>query len=97
MSKKKLFLITFLVVVGLSFCARSLDYYGGATISQKCDYIVCPGAGFPFAIRPYNDETGQYKLDYTIILINLIALAVVAYAITALIRYNLRLRKKGKK
>lgn len=79
MFKKKLFLKVLLAMLLVMILVRPLNYFPN-NAAVPCKFMACPGAGFPFDWRPYNDELGQYNFAIVILVINLI-FALVAAAI----------------
>ncbi len=96
MPNKKPLLIVFSVLLGAGLLFRPLNYdpYNSAIACKL--FVLCPVAGFPFDLRPYNDGLATYHFDFVVLALNLSILIVTMLAILVLIRLVSTLSKKKK-
>lgn len=96
MLNRKLFLAVFAALSGAGLLLRPLNYdpYNHAIACKL--FVLCPVAGFPFDLRPYNDGLATYPFDFVVLALNLCVLIVTMLTIFLLITLLSRLSKKKK-
>src|SRR5579863_7504032 len=95
MVNRKHFFIVFSGLLGMGLLWRPLNYDPYNT-AIPCKLFICPGAGFPFDLRVYNDELGTYHFDFVVLAVNLCVLIIAMMLILLLIKLVPTLSKKEK-